>query len=57
MVDAFLCRYGNQDIHQLRGVDRLTEDEKIILSSCIAQHIENEVSDRPDKPTPQDTEE
>jgi len=44
MLDSFLARYGNQDIHKLRGVDRpLTHDEKIIFAECLGQWLEREV--------------
>jgi len=43
MNDAFLCRYANQDIRMLRGVQSLTEDEKIVLVQCTAEWLRREV--------------
>lgn len=42
MIDAACCRYGNQDIHQLRGVKRLRNHEKTIFTSCVLEHMEAE---------------
>jgi hypothetical protein len=48
MLDAFLARYGNQDIHRLRGVEELTPVEKRVFAACLAEHIKNEVGPRED---------
>lgn len=40
MDDAFLARYGHQDIHRLRGLDRpLTRFEKHMFAWCLEHHI------------------
>lgn len=54
--DAFLARYGHQDIHKLRGIDRqLTKLEKAIFAHCLIEHIENEVQplDQGTNPVPE----
>lgn len=50
MNDAFLARYGHQDIHRLRGIDRpLTQFEKAIFAWCLERHIHDEVRPAPDE--------
>jgi hypothetical protein len=44
MMDAFLARYGNQDIHRLRGVKELSWNEKRIFASCLEELMEREFS-------------
>jgi hypothetical protein len=43
MMDAFLARYGNQDIHRLRGVEELSQSDKLIFRECLSELIKAEV--------------
>lgn len=48
MLDAYLCRYGGQDIHRLRALDRpLTRREKVILRACLDELLDGEVQPMP----------
>jgi hypothetical protein len=48
MLDAYLVRYGGQDIHRLRGLDRpLTQREKLILRACLDVLLDAEVQPLP----------
>lgn len=49
MLNAFLCRYGGQDIHTLLGKapGELTHREKLILAHCINEHMRTEFEPRP----------
>ena len=41
--DAYLCRYGNQDIFRLRGLSRgLTVREKLLFRAAIAAEMARE---------------
>jgi len=42
-TDAFIARYGHQDIHRLRGVESLSADEKLIFSAHLGHWLEAEV--------------
>lgn len=43
MNDAFLARYGGQDVHRLRGLDRtLTVREKVLFSLALKQLLDKE---------------
>ena len=44
MRDAYLARYGMQDIHTLRGRRFLTEFEKAIFAACLEEHMRVEFS-------------
>lgn len=46
MLDAACARYGNQDIHKLRGKERLTYGEKLVFNACVLQLMEAEFSPR-----------
>lgn len=43
MDHAFLCRYANQSIFDLRGVTHLTTDEQLVLALCTAEWVRREV--------------
>ena len=39
----FIARYGNQDLHQLRGVEQFTDWEKAIIRAWLSHHLECEM--------------
>jgi hypothetical protein len=47
MMDAFLARYGTQDIHRLRGVEELTPGEKEVFRQCLLELLRAEVEPLP----------
>jgi len=46
MLDAACARYGNQDIHKLRGVKKLSYTEKLIFNECVKELMDAEFNPR-----------
>ena len=47
LLDSFLAVHGHQDIHRLRGVQYLTEFDKIIFAKLVEEHLNQEFPQAP----------
>lgn len=53
MQVAFICRYGNQDVHKIRGIDRpLFPLERHLFALALEEHVRAEFSPREDPQAP-----
>jgi hypothetical protein len=55
MQTAFICRYGAQDVHKIRGLDRpLYPLERHLFALALEEHVRAEFSPRDEPAAPKE---